>query len=269
MKIKFQIVAIATVLMALTASPIFAQAQQRSTAARTIVQDSNVVPSSSTRSIRSINKGRSTDAFLIQDAQPGQAYSVISDPPAVPVPAQQLQAPAPAMGYPMGDATIDAYACDCQQPSCRKCRLRGRLAAGRMAAGCNSCGTDCGCVQCPKCEGDICKLELDKSKQTKTCFKTEQVPVCIPPVRMPWQDCCPPGTSKTRLVTKLKVHKYECPGCSYKWTLQKPEKATAAAQPEMAPNPTPRAAEPRQPEGEVPAAPTLKGAFRNWSRSRR
>lgn len=263
MKIKFQIVAIAAVLMAFIASPIFAQAQQRSTAARTVVQDSNVVQSNNTRSIPPITKGRPTDAFLIQDAQPGHAYSVISDSPAVPVPAQQLQAPAPAMGYSMGDATIDAYACDCQQPSCRKCRLRGRLAAG-----CNSCGTDCGCVQCPKCEGDICKLELDKSKQTKTCFKTEQVPVCIPPVRMPWQDCCPPGTSKTRLVTKLKVHKYECPGCSYKWTLQKAEKA-AAAQPEMAPAPAQRATEPRQQEGEVPAAPTLKGAFRNWSRSRR
>ncbi len=107
--------------------------------------------------------------------------------------------------------------CGCRKPGCLAC-LRSRLGSRRA---CQSCESDSGCTQCPKCEGDFCKLELDNSNIQKTCFKVEQKPVCIPPVRMPWMKCCPPGKSKTRLVSKLSTHTYECPNCSYKWTLQK------------------------------------------------
>ena len=105
----------------------------------------------------------------------------------------------------------------CNQPACNSPRAPRR--------GCGICKRSCGGSQCPSCEGDICKLELDKSKITKTRFKTEQVPVCVPPIRLPWQKCCPPGKSKTRLVTKLKTEKYECPHCAYKWSLVEPEEA--------------------------------------------
>ncbi|MFK7765976.1 MAG: hypothetical protein AB8B55_01955 [Mariniblastus sp.] len=102
-------------------------------------------------------------------------------------------------------------------------RVVGRVGSRRS---CGTCQSDCGCVQCPSCEGDICKLELDNGKAKKSCFKVEQKVVCIPPVRLPWQKCCPPGQSrKTRTINVLKKHTYECPSCSYKWSLQEPEVA--------------------------------------------
>jgi len=118
--------------------------------------------------------------------------------------------------------TVVASNCgQCEKASCSQCRLRSLRRSK----------TDCN--QCPKCEGDICKLELDNGKVKKTCFKTEQKAVCVPAVRLPWMKSCPPGSSKTRLVTKLSKHTYECPKCSYKWTLQKPEEAESG----MAPTP--------------------------------
>ena len=36
---------------------------------------------------------------------------------------------------------------------------------------------------------------------------------------------CPPGKSKTRLVTRLKTEKYKAPNCGYKWELDEPEAA--------------------------------------------
>lgn len=115
--------------------------------------------------------------------------------------------------------------CGCGNASCQGgCRARKNRRPGN---------TDCGCTQCPQCEGEMCKLELDKSKIKKTCFKVEQKAICIPPVRLPWKKTCPPGVSKTKTVNKLITHSYECPNCSYQWTLQEPEIAkepTAAAQ---------------------------------------
>jgi hypothetical protein len=121
-----------------------------------------------------------------------------------------------------------AIQCGCGNSSCHGgCRLRQRNA-------CQTCQTDCGCVACPQCDQETCKLELDKSKVKKTCFKVEQKTICIPKVRMPWQACCPPSSSKTRSITVLKKHTYECPDCSYKWTVQKPEvqPAVHAVQPQ-------------------------------------
>ncbi len=110
-------------------------------------------------------------------------------------------------------ATTTMQQCGCGQNQCDGgCRFSRRAK--------RSCKT---CVQCPQCDGEMCKLELDNSKVKKTCFKVEQKAVCIPPVRMPWMKCCPPGTSKTRTINVLKKHSYECPNCSYKWTLQEPD----------------------------------------------
>jgi len=69
------------------------------------------------------------------------------------------------------------------------------------------------------------------------------------------------------LVNKLKVHKYECPGCSYKWTLHKPEKESA--EPTEAKKEAESPKKPPMKEGDVPAAPALKGAFRNLFKTQR
>lgn len=174
-----------------------------------------------------------------------------------------------SFGTPMantivGDACAPApiiYDCDRQQSSCQRCRVRVRRPLRQ--SGCSSCQSGCSPVACPSCDEEICRLELDKSEVTKTCFQVEQVPVCIPPVRFPWQKCCPPGTSKTRLVTKLKVKKYKCPNCAYKWKVEEP--TLAKTEPEVAPTEPESKLEPAPVEvneDEVPEAPEIKGAFR-------
>jgi hypothetical protein len=103
--------------------------------------------------------------------------------------------------------------CDCGNVGCQGgCRARKK---------CERCNTDCGCTQCPQCDGEICKLELDNSKVKKTCFKVEQEAICVPSVRLPWKNCAP-CTSKTRTVNRLKTHSYECPNCAYQWKLSEP-----------------------------------------------
>ena len=78
------------------------------------------------------------------------------------------------------------------------------------------------CCRCPKCQTDVCKLKVEKTKEKRTCFKTEQKIICIPTIRLPWQKC-QPQCAKTRTVTVLKKHKYECPKCKYTWELCEPE----------------------------------------------
>lgn len=131
-------------------------------------------------------------------------------------------------------AATTAIQCDCGKSNCNSgCRLRQKRT-------CRSCDTQCGCVQCPQCEGEICKLELDKSDVKKTCFKVEQKAVCVPAVRLPWKKCCPPGTSKTRTINVLKKHSYKCPNCAYQWKLHEPEicDPPPSVQPAAAPIPT-------------------------------
>ena len=113
--------------------------------------------------------------------------------------------------------------CDCCQESCVRCRPKRQRPACRCKR--LGCQGDCQVAveRAPmfqECEGDFCKLSIKRGKEKKTCFKTEQVPVCIPAVRLPWQTCCPPSKSKTRLVTKLKTDKYECDSCTYKWSVE-------------------------------------------------
>ena len=121
--------------------------------------------------------------------------------------------------------------CDCCGDGCRTCRPKRQ----RPACRCKRLGCQGECVvAAPKqpmfqtCEGDFCKLSVKHGKEKATCFKTEQVPVCIPAVRLPWQECCPPSKSRTRLVTKLKTEKYEVDSCSYKWSVEETDNCGAA-----------------------------------------
>ena len=121
-------------------------------------------------------------------------------------------------------AATTAVDCGCGKRFCDgRCRLAGRKST------CQTCHTQCGCVECPQCACEICNLEVDQGKVKKTCFKVEQKTICIPPVRRPWQRDCPPTTSRTKTIKVLKKHSYECPSCTYKWTVQKCETPTAAA----------------------------------------
>ncbi len=114
-------------------------------------------------------------------------------------------------------AATTAIECGCGKRLCDgRCRLLHRKST------CQTCDTQCGCVECPQCACEVCKLEVDNSKIKKTCFQVEQKTICVPPVRLPWKKDCPPVTSKTKTVNVLKTHSYECPNCTYKWTLQKP-----------------------------------------------
>ena len=105
-----------------------------------------------------------------------------------------------------------AVSCDCGKTSCLKSRPK--------LLRCGSCKRTGGCVQCPQCDADVCKLDVKESKSEKSCFKVKTETICIPKVRLPWQKCCPPMTSKTKVVKRLSTHKYECPSCDYKWSVQ-------------------------------------------------
>ena len=185
-------------------------------------------------------------------------------------------------------------ACDCHQTGCTTCR---RTRPQRPACGCKRLGCRDGCeVAQPaptkmfqSCEGDFCKLSIKKGKEKKTCFTTEQETICIPAVRLPWQKCCPPSKSHTRIVTRLKTEKKEVESCSYKWTVDEtndcgcessdlaeptkamePEKMTEVeGTVEPAPASKPEAAKEAFEENVVPPAPKVKGAFLRAFQKRR
>lgn len=135
-----------------------------------------------------------------------------------------------AIGVVSNAMTAVPLDCGCKVRADRGCRS---CDSGTCGNTCRACGKLRRPKTCPQCACDICLLELEHGKEKKTCFKTEQKLICVPPVRLPWQKCCPPGVSKTKTITVLKTHSYECPSCSYKWTVQEPVIAepTSASKP--------------------------------------
>ena len=175
--------------------------------------------------------------------------------------------------------------CDCCQDSCTSCRPKRQRQRSSCRCKRLGCQGECEVAVAPtsmfqSCEGDFCKLSIKKGKETKTCFKTEQVPVCIPAVRLPWQKCCPPSKSRTRLVTKLKTEKYECDSCTYKWDVEETDNcgnpiaeptktADAPKEPAKAKKPDAKSdVEATIEENVVPPAPAAKGAFLRSLRKR-
>ena len=180
--------------------------------------------------------------------------------------------------------------CGCSQESCTQCRPQ------RRSCGCKrrGCQGDCGVAPMfQSCEGDFCKLTIKKGKEKKPCFTTEQETICIPAVRLPWQDCCPPSKSRTRLVTRLKTEKREVESCSYKWKVEetndcgceapadampaeakktKPTEQTVEgsveAEPVAEPPVKPEVSKEAFEESVVPPAPKVKGAFLKAFRQR-
>ena len=150
----------------------------------------------------------------------------------------------------------------------------------QSACGCQRIGCRGGCpvapsapiVTQPSCEGDLCKLSVKKEKETKTCFRTEQETICVPAVRLPWQDCCPPSKSRTRVVTRLKVEKTKVEACSYKWSVDETNDCDCGspthAEPSTAPEAMPEPAKEKFKENVVPAAPKAKAALLRMFRQR-
>jgi hypothetical protein len=85
-------------------------------------------------------------------------------------------------------------------------------------------------IVCPKCH-QHCRLEIEKVKEEKVCFDVECKAICIPPVKLPWEDCCAPSRcARTRLVHELIEEKYECEHCRYQWTPECCEACRAASE---------------------------------------
>ena len=107
----------------------------------------------------------------------------------------------------------------CRKPGCLKDRTPRASRAPRAPR-------TKSCRKCPKCLNDVCTLKVEKGKEKKTCYETEQKIICIPKVRLPWQNCNPdnpaPTCSETRTVTLLKKKKYECDVCKYSWKVVEP-----------------------------------------------
>jgi hypothetical protein len=156
--------------------------------------------------------------------------------------------------------------CSCSSSNCQSCQPE---TCNGCAAGCQSCrparmrlGGGIGRLRtrkCPECECDSCVLKLDEIEVKKSCFKTEQKEICIPKIRFPWQKCCPPGTSKSKVVTVLKKHSYKCKECSYKWSVNEPEfgEATKTTPAEIIYQPTHQPTYQTMPTPTQAEAPTL------------
>lgn len=129
--------------------------------------------------------------------------------------------------------------CGCGKPACMSCQTCQPTLApavlteynppiAKRGCGCKSCRTPKtrACRKCPNCNADVCKLKVEKGKEKKSRYTTEQKVICIPKVRLPWQTCNPckpvPTCSKTRTVTVLKKESYECDVCKYSWEVQEP-----------------------------------------------
>ena len=121
----------------------------------------------------------------------------------------------------------------CQTGGCQTggCETGGCQTGGCQKQGCRHCRTaraprQRSCRKCPKCLNDVCTLKVEKGKEKKSYFETEQKIICVPKVRFPWQNCNPdnpaPTCSKTRTVTLLKKGSYECDVCKYSWNVVEP-----------------------------------------------
>lgn len=248
-----------TNLMALT----FAVVTMTTAFAQSIVQPGDSLAQAGT-TVQS-NRGQSTTVHLTDGLLPSEpGYQTFSDtmPVVASVESGMTYAPAPVI-----------LACDCCEESCKRCRVRQPLKCRCKRRGCQGECAPEPSIKCPSCEGDVCKLSIKKDKEKKTCFKTKQEQICIPTVRLPWQKCCPPSVSKTRLVNRLKKHKYECETCKYKWSVVESDNCCTAAAPTAPTVANPADAQPVEEskpkvefnETEVPAAPKVKGAFlRPW-----
>lgn len=109
------------------------------------------------------------------------------------------------------EVALTTAECECGDANCSVKKIRLRKSP-RMA--------------CPECDCEVCTLEVKSVKKKKTCFKVEEKVICVPAVRMPWNKCNPPITSKAKTVKVLKKESYECPACSYKWTVAKTAEPT-------------------------------------------
>ena len=164
--------------------------------------------------------------------------------------------------------TTNAPSCSsCQTGGCRTggCRTGGCRTGGCQAGGCQRCRTPRkrGCRKCPKCLNDVCTLKVEKGKEKKSTYETEQKIICIPKVRLPWQNCNPcnpaPTCSETRTVTLLKKKSYECDVCKYTWSVAEPEvpdvshlEEPEVEEPEVAPESEEAEAGSVQPDGSLP-----------------
>lgn len=114
------------------------------------------------------------------------------------------------------------------QEDCKSCNVAPATIPVQVQPACQTChAAPCACK--PQ-DCDHCRLKVKKVKETKKCFEIEQKEVCVPPVRFPWEKCCPPTRSKFRTVNTLKTKKYECDVCEYKWDVYDPEKEREACE---------------------------------------
>lgn len=104
---------------------------------------------------------------------------------------------------------------ECETGSCLSCDHTHVLGRHRIRL-----GSVAGCQICD--EG--CILEIKEEKEKKTCFKTEEKTICIPPVQLPFKRFCPPLIAKSKTIKVLKKETYESPITKYTWKKPEPPK---------------------------------------------
>jgi hypothetical protein len=87
------------------------------------------------------------------------------------------------------------------------------------------------CADCNRCPQCSCTLTIEKEKLTRTCYKIECKPICIPRVTFPWEKRCAPKCARVKMVRVFEPVEKElqCERCLYKWTPECPELPSEAS----------------------------------------
>ncbi len=158
-------------------------------------------------------------------------------------------------------------------PLAGQIRIGGCDVGGYTQSCDGGCTQSCGCKsRCPDCDLEVCKVSCEKVEESKTCFKVEYKTICIPKVKLPWDNCCEPRCAETRSVKILVTHKFKCPKCRCKWEVVRPEPCGGQQHAEgdyyysEPAEPTEKSEEPAgEPNlNEVPPSPTTQRNFRDY-----
>lgn len=78
------------------------------------------------------------------------------------------------------------------------------------------------CLRCPDCDEEVCQLSCVTGHEKRFCFDVDHKTICVPKVKLPWQNCCEPRTAETKHVKILNMKQYKCPKCKCKWSVVAP-----------------------------------------------
>ncbi len=79
------------------------------------------------------------------------------------------------------------------------------------------------CSRCSQCDEERCELCVVKAMETRYCYDVDHKTICVPKVKLPWQNCCEQPTAETKQIKVLNHKHIKNPICICKWKVVAPE----------------------------------------------